>query len=57
MNVLDFGIWGALEARVWKNNPGDIECFKDAIAKEWQAYPQVNIDNATNSFKCILMQI
>ena len=21
MNVLDFGIWGDLEARAWENNP------------------------------------
>ena len=49
MNGLDFGSWGDLEARIWENNVTDIKNFKEAIAKEWEAYPQVNIDDAINS--------
>ena len=51
MNVSDFVAWGKVKARVYENNLTDIESFKDAIAKEWEAHPQVNIENAINSFK------
>ena len=51
LNVSDFVAWGKVKARVYENNLTDIESFKDAIAKEWEAHPQVNIENALNSFK------
>lgn len=40
-----------LEAGVWEHNLTDIRSLIDAIAKEWEAYPQINTDNAINSFK------
>lgn len=40
-----------LEAGVWEHNLTDIKSLIDAIAKEWEAYPHVYIDNAINSFK------
>ena len=52
MKALDFVIRGGnSETEVWQNNLSDIKSFQDAIPKEWETYPQVNIDNTINSFK------
>ena len=58
MNVLDFSVWGDLEARVWKRrNFHDIESLKAAIVKEWDKYPQMNIDNSIDVFRKRVRQV
>ena len=58
LSVLDFAVWIDFERKVWENQPHDIENFKKAIIKEWDAYPQEKINNSINAFrkrlKCVV---
>ena len=51
MNPLDYGIWGAIEKKVWRTKILDMDQLKAEIVKTWNEYPQDSIDRAIDSFR------
>ena len=52
LNVLDYCVWGAIEDKVWQNDViANIDELKDAIVREWEAFPQESFNRAIGEFR------
>ena len=59
LNPVDFSIWGALEAKVYRGGQcmTNLDELRTAIEEEREAFPQETIDHAINSFKSSLKRV
>ena len=47
----DYGLWGAMEARMDFNKITNLEDLKAAIVEAWNSIPQETIDKIIGSFR------
>ena len=51
LNPLDYGIWGILEAEVYRNPPKSLEALKRRIQQTWDQLQITIVNNCIDSFK------
>ena len=58
LNPVDFSIWGALEAKVYRGRRiTSLDELRTAIEQGWEAFPQDHINRAIDSFKPRLKRV